>query len=256
MALIKCSECGKRISSEATSCPHCGAPARPQTAASSAEGSRGAKKRPAGRAAWLFAALMLLTVVGALMSQRDGSGRSSGASTSAAADPSCNVRKADGSASGRECDLRELCADAAFYDRKVAEAASRGDAAASAKASASLLQTLGWLGEYRPEDVAAYCSPQAVSRAALGSATSPAQPAAAGPVSGDGSCGTPLLEVFQVGLVYSPRELERHVATHCPGALLGADGVLSVKSQGKPVAVEFLRVTPELLQVRAIRSME
>ncbi len=46
MALIECDECGKRISSKAETCPHCGAPVGGDTAPPLGEFQKGVTTRP------------------------------------------------------------------------------------------------------------------------------------------------------------------------------------------------------------------
>lgn len=155
MALVACRECGKEVSTEAKTCPHCGTskPAlqpkvkQPVDETVKAVGSR----------KWIKNILILAAIglVAAVVVPKNKAGSKTVAATTAPANPDCSIRKADGRQGDRECDLVELCKDRSYHERKINSAQTMDDRVA---AMSDLGQVQRWLSEYRPEDVQRVCS--------------------------------------------------------------------------------------------------
>ncbi|OIQ78754.1 hypothetical protein GALL_395360 [mine drainage metagenome] len=87
MALTKCRECGKEISTEATSCPHCGAP-KPATA----------KAATSSAAMGCFSVIVLIAIIAFVVNSctsTSGDGPAKGASSAAAAATGTSCKQDD-----------------------------------------------------------------------------------------------------------------------------------------------------------------
>ncbi len=238
MALTECVECGKSVSTRAASCPHCGAVQGDRTTV-----GVGTQKQPAARYSfkrvvlWVLAGFVGLSIVSTLVSRSIKDGRVASAPVREAG---CDVRKADGSAPDRDCDLVELCKDAKHFNRKFEQAALKGDMAERNSAGVQIKKIVVWLSEYRPQDVAAVCDGKAVPDAAtpapvVATGTPSAARATSLPI---GACSAAPLEVFPVGYAFTDSELQRELAQKCPGAALGPDGQIAVIWMDKAYSVE------------------
>lgn len=155
---------------------------------------------------------------------------------SRSSDAQCSVPKANGVLDSRDCDLKELCKDAAFYNRKVSEANAAGDSEASAKQTQSLVQVLKWMGQYRHEDVQWVCGGGA-RPPALGAVGPMSKPAAVVPATVQ--CRVAPSEAFRIGMVFDAESLATAVQAQCPGATAQADGNYELPFQGRTFLVEL-----------------
>ena len=155
MALVACRECGKEVSTEAKTCPHCGTskPAlQPKLKQPVDETVKAAGSRKLIKNIFILAAIGMVALV---VVPKNKSGSKTVAATTAPANPDCSIRKADGRQGDRECDLVELCKDRSYHERKINSAQTMDDRVA---AMSDLGQVQRWLSEYRPEDVQRVCS--------------------------------------------------------------------------------------------------
>lgn len=193
-----------------------------------------------GRSTTPRVVLILLAVLGIGASvvthvAKQGSGGSQVSVTAKTNDAACNVKKADGRPGDRECDLVELCKDAAFYNRKVQEFAAEGDRTKAAEAQADLLKTLGWMGEYRHEDIANVCGGRAPS--------SVQTPVPVGSTTGDmgltvGTCNAPPGDILTTSHATPMDDFSKLLKERCTGAELRADGSVSLGYRGRTYLVE------------------
>lgn len=155
MALVACRECGKEVSTEAKTCPHCGTskPAMQPKVTQPVDET----VKAAGSRKWIKNMLILAAIgmVALVVVPRNKAGSKTVAVTTVPANPDCSIRKANGRPGDRECDLVELCKDRRFREREVNSARTMDDRVA---AMSDLGQVQGWLSEYRPEDVQRVCS--------------------------------------------------------------------------------------------------
>jgi len=153
MALTTCRECGKQVSTDAKTCPHCGtsAPAK--------------KKAKGGIGKWLLI-IFAIGLVANVLSTKDNATTATAkppvqAAPVAAKKPEkvlpaeCKITKKDGTLDQRECDLEELCKDWVFYRRRAAESVNDGNAEKAREYQAGFRKTNAWLSAYREEDVQA-----------------------------------------------------------------------------------------------------
>lgn len=144
MALTQCKECQKPVSTEASSCPHCGA---------------AVKRKSIG----FGTGIVLLFVVGFLAMKIDTSLRSNNSSAASlpvaapakTVNPYCGNKKKNGTIDSRTCDLSELCKDWAFFKKKALESNAKGDKSATYDAQKSFAAVNINLSEYKDEDVSA-----------------------------------------------------------------------------------------------------
>lgn len=158
MALVECRECGKEVSTEAKTCPHCGTPkpaVQPTVKKPAPEKPPVAETLKAGgwkkwakylAIAWVIGVVATIVLPGKGTTSR---------TAAAPANPDCAVRKADGRPGDRECDLVELCKGRRYHERKVDTARTVNDRVA---AMSDLAEVQRWLAEYRSEDVQRVCS--------------------------------------------------------------------------------------------------
>ena len=153
MALTTCRECGKQVSTDAKTCPHCGtsAPAK--------------KKAKGGIGKWLLI-VFAIGLVAMVLPKKDKATTATvkppvQAAPVAAKKPEkvlpaeCKVTKKDGTLDQRECDLEELCKDWVFYRRRAIESANDGNAEKAREYQVGFNKANVWLSAYREEDVQA-----------------------------------------------------------------------------------------------------
>ena len=154
MAMTACKECGKAVSTDAKTCPHCGtaAPAK--------------KKGKGGIGKWLLI-VFAIGLVAMILPKQDKATTAASAPPKVQAKappakkvekvlpPECKIAKKDGTLDARECDLEELCKDWVFYRRKAIEHSRDGNEAKAADAQRWFKRINASLGEYREEDVQA-----------------------------------------------------------------------------------------------------
>ena len=154
MAITTCKECGKQVSTEAKTCPHCG------TSAPSKKKSKG------GIGKWLLIAFAIGLVAMILPKQDKTTTAASVPPKVQAKSPPpkkaekvlpdvCKITKKDGTLDARECDLEELCKDWVFYRRKAMEYSNDGSEAKAADAQRWFKRINASLSEYPEEDVQA-----------------------------------------------------------------------------------------------------
>ena len=154
MAMTRCKECEKPVSTDAKTCPHCGtsAPAK--------------KKTKGGIGKWLLIVFVIGLVAMILPKQDKATPVASAPPKAQAKSPplkkaekvlpeECKITKKDGTLDARECDLEELCKDWVFYRRKAMEYSSDGSEAKAADAQRWFKRINASLSEYREEDVQA-----------------------------------------------------------------------------------------------------
>ena len=154
MAMTRCKECEKPVSTDAKTCPHCGtsAPAK--------------KKTKGGIGKWLVIVFVIGLVAMILPKHDKATPVASAPPKAQAKSPplkkaekvlpeECKITKKDGTLDARECDLEELCKDWVFYKRKAVEYSREGNEAKAADAQRGFKKTNTWLSAYREEDVQA-----------------------------------------------------------------------------------------------------
>jgi hypothetical protein len=140
MAMKKCKECGKEVSTTAKICPHCGV------------------DNPVF--SWNLIGIVVLGVIiwvgwsflGGDSKKTDSGNKNS---TSTTTDyRSCNIPKKDGSYETARCnDLEELCNDYIFYRKKILQANQEGDTNKVNEYRAKFQQVNTWLSQYNESDV-------------------------------------------------------------------------------------------------------
>lgn len=151
--MTACRECGKHVSTEAKTCPHCGVSTPAKT------------KAKGGVGKWLLI-IFVIGLVATVLPKRDkvatAPAKPHAPSVTVTAKPAekvlppeCTVTKKDGTLDQRECDLEELCKDWVFYRRKAVEASGDGNPEKAQEYQAGFNKTNVWLSAYREEDVQA-----------------------------------------------------------------------------------------------------
>lgn len=243
MALIKCRECGKKVSTQAVSCPHCGAKQVVET--ENEVKSKPAKARWSAIGIGLVGFLFLFGIMSSLIGKR---GSTSPVVTAAAVSSSakCNIRKANGGEPDRPCDLVELCKDRDYRRKKIAQYSGEGEFKKVVQATTDLNQILGWLDVYRPEDVSWVCN-------GIPMPTSPPATATSTPIFG---CTLSPLDIFPMGKSMRLLDLSAEASQKCPGAVVNADKSISVRWQDREYLVGTARsVGPDGLEQYVISSI-
>lgn len=189
MALVKCKECGKKISALAKACPSCGCPLGEQillqgkfpgkkcincqaaiplqadyctvcSAKQKSSTTNGTIKTKKGlsqkQKVWLMVAIgvVLVMALGRGLKEKPNLSAPQVISSPVKDMQSCNVPKKDGTYETERCDdLDELAKDWLFYRKEIIIAARKGDKAKADKRRASFQQINAWLSQYNDSDV-------------------------------------------------------------------------------------------------------
>lgn len=260
MAIVKCFECGKKISTTAASCPQCGAVNRPMTEQESPKSSKVANPPASRKRIWW---LVLIFIVGGISLEKIAgelvSRSSPTAKTMTLANPEdvpfgCVARRKQSGKPGN-CDLTELCRDEQELQARFEKAKVGGDRETVLKAARALHDTMMALATNEPEVVTAVC------KAALAPPTQ--QNGTAAPSSSKSSeslaaqeCRLPPLAIFVIGRVYTTTEINQQLADKCPSGARNPDGNIVVRWDGSEwLVTTSARTEPNGLSIQEVMSV-
>jgi ribosomal protein L37E len=218
LGLEDCRECGKPVSTEAKTCPNCGA---------------GKPAKTTSKTRWGAVFLTVLAIGGLARVMGNHPGVDPGDSR-----PECRVKMANGVLAQRSCDLVNLCADRIKATHEYFEIQRRYKETdrLDEKLDAHELKIQGLnaqLKNYAQEDLKKVCNMDAAYFEPLGAQkiTPPMTPSKAS--MNDGSCRESPLVTFPFGTQIKSSELVNIIDRVCPGASFLTDKTVRVKWEGK-----------------------